>query len=399
MTESKNAMTAMNDGAFREQLQERRDKIDRASSQARKNFPVNDFARRLHPDRQYMKISKVTELEPGTKSFRFVPDPARGTDHCAPFIAGQYLDIYITINGMTVSRPYSISSSPKESEEGFYELTIKYVEDGLVSRYVLDNWKEGDEVELSGPEGSFYYSPLRDAQTVICLAGGSGITPFLSLAQAIVDGYEDFNMILLYGSRSVEHILYKEKFDALEKASDKIKVVHVLSDEEREGYEHGFITADLIRKYAPSGDYSLFICGPQQMYRFVDREIEKLGLQRKFVRHELFGEVHEPAKMEDYPGTDMPEVKITVSIRAMRKTVTGSVNDSIMQTLEKNGISVPASCRSGECGFCRSQLVSGDVYVPKAVDGRRLADLKFGGIHPCVTFPLSDLEIVVPYAK
>lgn len=396
MTESKSVMS---DGAFREQLQERRDRIDSASSQARKSFPVNDFARRLHPVRQYMKIAKVTELEPGTKCFRFVPDPARGTDQCAPFIAGQYLDVYITINGMTVSRPYSISSSPKEAEEGFYELTIKYVEDGLVSRYVLDNWKEGDEVELSGPEGSFFYSPLRDARTVVCLAGGSGITPFLSLAQAIADGYEDFQMILLYGSRAEDQILYKDKFDELEKASDKIKVVHLLSDEEKAGYEHGFITADLIRKYAPSGEYSVFVCGPQQMYRFVDKEIEKLGLQRKFVRHELFGEIHGPAGMEDYPGTDMPEVKITVSIRDMRKTVTGSVNDSVMQTLEKNGISVPASCRSGECGFCRSQLVSGDVYVPKAVDGRRLADIKFGGIHPCVTFPLSDLEIIVPYAK
>ncbi|WP_417027108.1 FAD-binding oxidoreductase [Baileyella intestinalis] len=396
MTESKRVM---NDGAFREQLQERRDRIDSASTKIRKTFPVNDFARRLHPVRQYMKISKIMELEPGTKCFRFVPDKARGTDRCAPFIAGQYLDVYITINGMMVSRPYSISSSPKEAEEGFYELTIKYVEDGLVSRYVLDNWKEGDEVELSGPEGSFFYSLLRDARTVVCLAGGSGITPFLSLAQAIADGYEDFNMVLLYGSRSEDHILYKDKFDSLEKASDKIKVVHVLSDEEKEGFEHGFITADMIRKYSPSGEYSVFICGPQQMYRFVDREIEKLGLQRKFVRHELFGEIHEPAGMEDYPGANMPEVKITVSVRDMRKTVTGSVNDSIMQIMEKNGIAVPASCRSGECGFCRSQLISGDVYVPKAVDGRRLADFKFGGIHPCVTFPLSDLEIIVPYAK
>ena len=361
--------------------------------------PVNRLAKRLHPDRQYMKIAQVTELAPDTKRFRFVPDPARGTTECAPFLAGQYLNIHLTINGMPVNRAYSISSSPKNAREGYYELTLKYVQDGLVSRYVLDNWKEGDEVELSGPAGTFYYSPLRDAKTVVCLAGGSGITPFLSLANAIADGDEDFRMILLYGSRTEDAILYKAEFDRLAK-DDRIQVVHVLSDEEKPGFEHGFISADLIREYTPAGEpYSVFVCGPQGMYRFVDQEIEKLGLARKYVRHELFGEVHDARTQDGYPGTDLTTVKITVSIRDTTRTVTGSVYDTILQTLEKNGITVPTSCRSGECGFCHSVLKSGQVYVPKAIDGRRLADLKFGGIHPCATFPLSDLEIIVPADK
>lgn len=379
---------------------ERAARIDAASTAAIPQLnPVNRLAKRLHPDRQYMKIAQVTELAPDTKRFRFVPDPARGTTECAPFLAGQYLNIHLTINGMPANRAYSISSSPKNAREGYYELTLKYVQDGLVSRYVLDNWKEGDEVELSGPAGTFYYSPLRDAKTVVCLAGGSGITPFLSLANAIADGDEDFRMILLYGSRTEDAILYKAEFDRLAK-DDRIQVVHVLSDEEKPGFEHGFISADLIREYAPAGEpYSVFVCGPQGMYRFVDREIEKLGLARKYVRHELFGEVHDARTQDGYPGTDLTTVKITVSIRDTTRTVTGSVYDTILQTLEKNGITVPTSCRSGECGFCHSVLKSGQVYVPKAIDGRRLADLKFGGIHPCATFPLSDLEIIVPADK
>lgn len=379
---------------------ERAARIDAASTAAIPQLnPVNRLAKRLHPDRQYMRIAQVTELAPDTKRFRFVPDPARGTTECAPFIAGQYLNIHLTINGMPVNRAYSISSSPKNAREGYYELTLKYVQDGLVSRYVLDNWKEGDEVELSGPAGTFYYSPLRDAKTVVCLAGGSGITPFLSLANAIADGDEDFRMILLYGSRTEDAILYRAEFDRLAK-DDRIDVIHVLSDEEKPGFEHGFISADLIRKYAPTEEpYSVFVCGPQGMYRFVDKEIEKLGLARKYVRHELFGEVHDARTQEGYPGTDLTTVKITVSIRDTTRTVTGSVYDTILQTLEKNGITVPTSCRSGECGFCHSVLKSGQVYVPKAIDGRRLADLKFGGIHPCATFPLSDLEIIVPADK
>lgn len=385
--------------AFNAHAAERQAKIEQASAAAPQMNPVNVLAKRLHPNRQYMKIAKVTELAPDTKCFRFVPDPARGTTECAPFLAGQYLDLYVDVDGRRVNRAYSISSSPRDAREGFYELTLKYVQGGLVSRYVLDNWKEGDEVELSGPAGNFYYTALRDAKTVLCLAGGSGITPFLSLANAIVDGDEDFRMVLLYGSRTEGDILYKAEFDRLAQDA-RIQVVHVLSDEEKAGYEHGFINAELIQKYAPAGEpYSVFICGPQAMYRFVDKEIEKLGLIRKYVRHELFGEVHNAAAQADYPGAEQGSVKITVSIRDVTRTVTGSVNDTILQTLEKNGITVPASCRSGECGFCHSLLKSGKVYVPKAIDGRRLADLKFGGIHPCATFPLTDLELIVPADK
>ena len=389
----------LNPNTFHENLEERIRLIDAASPEIKDDFYLNRMAKVFHPDRQYMKIETVTELEKDTKIFRFVPDPNRGTTRCAPFLAGQYLNIYLDIEGMKVNRAYSISSSPQNAKDGFYELTIKYVQGGLVSRYVLDNWKEGDEVELSAPAGNFYYQELRDAKTVICLAGGSGITPFRSMAKAIADGDESFNLVLLYGSRSEDQIIFKDEFDVLGQ-NEKIKVVHVLSDEEKEGFEHGFITAELIQKYAPKEEaYSLFVCGPQAMYDFAKSEIAKLGLAKKYVRFELSGELYDASSIEGYPGCDQSTVKITVSIRDMTRTVTGNANDTILQTFERNGISVPTSCRSGECGFCHSVVNSGKYYVPKDVDGRRLADLKFGGIHPCVTFPLSDIEIIVPADK
>lgn len=389
----------LNPNTFHENLEERIRLIDAASPEIKDDFYLNRMAKVFHPDRQYMKIETVTELEKDTKIFRFVPDPNRGTTRCAPFLAGQYLNIYLDIEGMKVNRAYSISSSPQNAKDGFYELTIKYVQGGLVSRYVLDNWKEGDEVELSAPAGNFYYQELRDAKTVICLAGGSGITPFRSMAKAIADGDESFNLVLLYGSRSEDQIIFKDEFDVLGQ-NEKIKVVHVLSDEEKEGFEHGFITAELIQKYAPKEEaYSVFVCGPQAMYDFAKSEIAKLGLAKKYVRFELSGELYDASSIEGYPGCDQSTVKITVSIRDMTRTVTGNANDTILQTLERNGISVPTSCRSGECGFCHSVVNSGKYYVPKDVDGRRLADLKFGGIHPCVTFPLSDIEIIVPADK
>lgn len=365
-----------------------------------KTYAVNELAKRLHPACQHLTVTAVQELDQGCKRFELRPDSIRGTTECAYFAAGQYLTVFLNIDGMPITRAYSISSSPKEALEGFYALTIKYVEGGLASRYILDNWTVGTQVDVSAPAGTFEYIPLRDARHVIAVAGGSGITPFLSIAKAIADGDEDFEMTLLYGSRTADSILYRTEFDSLEAKCEKLKVVHVLSHEEREGYEHGFVNAELIKKYAPSNEpYSVFLCGPQQMYRFVDQELEKLGLERKYIRHELFGEFHNPSQEADYPADAPGTVKITVTIRGEQQTITGSANDSILQTLERHGIAVPARCRSGECGWCHSYLASGKVYVPKELDGRRLADYKFGYIHPCCTFPLSDIEIEVPASK
>ncbi|MBQ4627402.1 MAG: 2Fe-2S iron-sulfur cluster binding domain-containing protein [Clostridia bacterium] len=361
------------------------------------------IAKALHPKRQYLKVASVVDMAEDCKSYTLVPNPEKGTKELAYFGAGKYLTVFENINGMPVTRAYSISSSPKDSLEGKYVLTIKLVDGGLVSRYIFDTWAVGSEVEVSAPSGNFEYQPIRDAKKVICLAGGSGITPFVSMANAVADGDEDFEMTLLYGSRNYDNIIFRSELDALEKKCSKIKVVHVLSDDADkniDGVEHGFITAELIKKYAPENEpYSVFLCGPVQMYEFVDRELEKLGLPKKYIRHEMFGEFHNPATQPDYPAGVPEKVKITVTIQDKTYIIFGNSADSVMQTIEKNGLAVPARCRSGECGFCHSHLISGEVYVPKHLEYRRLADYKFGCIHPCCSFPLTDLEINVPAAK
>ncbi len=360
------------------------------------------LAKALHPKCQYLKVAEIINRSEDTKSFVLVPDTEKGTKELAYFGAGKYLTVFETIDGMPITRAYSISSSPKDSLNGKYVLTIKLVDSGLMSQYIFDKWTVGTEVKVSAPSGNFEYQPLRDAKTVLCLAGGSGITPFVSMANAICDGDEDFNLILLYGSRNYDNILFREELNELEKKSDKIKVIHVLSDDSNsyENTEKGFITAELIKKYAPQDEeYSIFICGPQQMYDFLDKELEKLALPKKFIRHEMFGEFHNPATQSDYPQGVPETVKIKVKIQDNVYEIEGSSNDSVMQILEKSKLSVPARCRSGECGFCHSHLLKGKVYVPKHLEYRRLADYKFNCFHPCCSFPLTDLEIEVPIAK
>ena len=364
------------------------------------SYVPNQIANALHPGTQYLKVAKIEEEAGNAKRYYLVPNEEKGTKALAWFSAGQYLSITLKIGNMTLTRPYSIASSPREALAGTYLLTIQKVDGGLASQFIHDNWQVGTEVTASEPLGNFTYEPLRDAATVVGVVGGSSITPFRSLAMAIADGDEDCDLILLYGSRTLADTMFQEDLKALEAKCPRIKLVNILSDEQPEGYEHGFITAELIKKYAPQGEYSLFVCGPQVMRNFVDKEIATLGLRKKFIRNELFGEYFGPAKEADYPANVAPAFRVTVRIAGKEQTITASSDVSLLRSLEAAGIAAPAHCRSGECGWCHSRLVSGEVYTPKSVDGRREADFLYGYIHPCCAFPLSDLTIeVAPVAK
>jgi ferredoxin-NADP reductase len=344
-----------------------------------------------------MKISAKKNLTADTVEYTLIADTEKGGKRPAYFRAGQYVSVLVDTGRQKVRRPYSLASSPKEAREGVYRIAVKRVTDGFASLYILDNYKAGDFVEVSAPEGTFCYEPMRDHKTVVGLAGGSGITPFMSMARSITEGTSDFELILLYGCRTEKDILYRAEFDAMAAECKKIRVVYVMSDEDAKDCEKGFITAELINKYAPRS-YSVFVCGPLAMYRFVSREIVKLGLRPKDIRFELFGETKNPAACEGYPAKLEKEVFAlkVITHKGEYKTECRAA-ESLVLAMERAGIPAPTRCRSGECGYCRSKLVSGKVFTPPDADGRRMADKKFGYIHPCAAFPLSDVVIELPF--
>ena len=359
-------------------------------------YPADRLMRALHPEWQYAKIAKAESHGKDAKSFFLIPDRDKGTEKFAWFSAGQYVCVYLAIGGSRLLRPYSICSAPADALNGSYVLTVKRAENGFASDYILDNWTEGGSVTLTGPEGSFTYEPLRDARNIIGIAGGSGITPFYSLACAIAGGTEDCSLTLLYGSRRADDILLKEKLEEAAAKTDKVKVVHVLSDEQVPGYEHGFITAELIKKYAPPGDFSIFLSGPQAMHNFCDRQIAALGIPARLVRHELSGECKEPSAQPDYPGVQDKRFTLKVKIRDKEQDIPCVTGETLLKAMERAGIAAPSRCRSGGCGFCHAKLLKGEVFVPAAFDKRRLADVTFNHIHTCITFPLGDIAIEVP---
>jgi len=359
------------------------------------DIPLNQKAAARHPNEQVFVIEKIIERSADTKSY--ILRRKDGQDP-AFFRAGQYVVVRQYIDDKLIARPISLASGPAATlNGGTYELAVKTVPDGFVSKYINSTWKEGDEVRTSGPQGTFFYEIYRDAKKVIACAGGSGITPVLSLAYAIADGDEDFEMTVLYGSRTKEDILFADEFAEIQAKTDKVKVVNVLSDEEAEGCEHGFITAELIKKYAGDEEYSIFAAGPQAMYNFLDGEVEKLGLAQKFYRKELFGTPKEPWNLPGYPQEAKDKIfNVHIKMCSKEFDIPCNANETILVAFERAGIAGPNRCRGGICGWCRSKLLSGEVFVPEQVDGRREADKVYGYIHPCASYAVSDLSLDVP---
>ena len=139
------------------------------------------------------------------------------------------------------------------------------------------------------------------------------------------------------------------------------------------------------------------MCGPEAMYRFAEKEIATLGLERKFVRRELLGVTKNVAALPGYPQEAAGKTfNLTVILGAEKYEIKAEAAEPVLVAVEKAGIPAPSRCRSGECGWCRSKLVSGTVFTPGETDGRRYTDKEQGYIHPCASFPTSDLVISVP---
>jgi len=344
---------------------------------------------RLHPARIRLRVAKIIDETSSTKTLRLVPEDG----YLPPFLAGQYIALFIDTGEIQTARPYSISSPPNQT--GYYDITIRRVEGGLVSNYLLDEVKTGDRLESSGPAGNFYHNPVFHDRTMVCLAGGSGITPFMSMIREVAECGLDRTIYLIYGNRNLHDAIFHDELQAMSSRFENIIYLPVIENPPG-GYEgrSGFITADLIGKTIDDlSDKTFYLCGPQGMYEFCLPELDKLGIAKRKIRKEVYGA---PVNIWDYPGWP-EEVKsdqvFTVSMDG-GVTMEARAGEPLILALEKAGILIPSLCRSGECSMCRVKVLSGKVFQPAGVPVRK-SDRKYGYVHSCVSYPLEDLEIII----
>jgi len=344
---------------------------------------------RLHPTRLTLRVIDIFEETSSTKTLRLVSE----NNPLPPFQAGQYIALFLEIGGIKTTRPYSISSPPNQT--GYYELTVRRVENGLASNYLLDNVKRGKILESSGPAGNFYYNPVFHDNTLVFIAGGSGITPFVSIIREVVECGLDRTIHLFYGNRNLDDAPFHEWFRDI---SDRHENIHYLPviETPQDDYEGltGFITGDIIKDaLVDPSDKTFYLCGPQAMYDFCIPEIEKLGIPGRKIRKEMYGV---PVNIFDDPGwpQDVKEDDLfTIKVRGS-DSMQARAGEPLLVALEKNGIMVPSLCRSGECSMCRVKLLSGKVFQPAGVLLRE-SDRRYGYIHSCASYPLEDLEILI----
>lgn len=373
----------------------RREKFQNASPECRQQDPIRALADALHPGEMKLRLVAVRDASPTARTFRFQPVEGQ----LPVFQSGQYASFRLKIEKSILTRPYSISSAPWEAlgENGFFEITVRRNRSYLVPDYLFDQVKVGDVLDGSLAFGSFYWEPLRDSKNIVALAGGSGIAPFHSMAKEIAYGkMKDCRLTILYGSMKANDIVLKDELDRIAADCDRVKIVHVLSDEPDWPGEKGFLSREIIEKYA-GDDPTYFFCGPFPMYRFVAKTMEEMSVARRRFRCDVINNPADVTLLPGYPeGAEERTYQITVLRGVQQDVITASGRESVAVALERAAIAVDTHCRNGECGFCRSQLVSGDVFVSPLGDGRRLMDKEMGWFHPCSSWPLSDLTIRIP---
>jgi len=350
---------------------------------------VNQQISLLHPNRITLRLSEIIDETPAVRTLRFVsPD-----GYLPPFLAGQYIALFLDVGGVRTSRPYSISSPPNQT--GYYDITVRRVEGGRVSNYLLDEVGRGDIMETSGPSGHFYFNPVFHDRTLVCVAGGSGITPFMSMIRETVECGLSRTFYLLYGNQTLDEAIFHDELTRISERFENIRYVPVI-----EGPPHGYhgaiglITGGLIREIVGDpGRKTYYLCGPRGMYDFCVPELQRLGIPPRKIRKEAYGP---PANIWEDPGWPeevRPDDEFRVSV-AGADPIRARAGAPLLTALEGAGLRVPSLCRSGECSMCRVKIVSGKVFQPAGVPVRK-SDRQFGYVHACVSYPLEDLEILL----
>ena len=169
---------------------------------------VDKIVARIHPEKMHLRLSEIIDESPSAQTMRFI----REDSALPPFRAGQYVNLHVEIDGVLTSRPYSISSAPGLDH---IDLTIRRKQDGFISNYLLDHASVGERFVSSGPAGHFYYEPLIDRGELVFIAGGSGITPFMSILLDFEARGWPIKTHLIYGSRVLDDEIFKNRLDGL----------------------------------------------------------------------------------------------------------------------------------------------------------------------------------------
>jgi ring-1,2-phenylacetyl-CoA epoxidase subunit PaaE len=345
--------------------------------------------------------STVKETEDATTFYLEIPENLKDL---YAYTAGQYLTFRIFEGTEEVRRSYSLCTYQNtDAQPG---VTVKRVDMGKMSNYMNTNLKAGDEIEVTPPFGKFTVVPdaNRSAHYVL-FAGGSGITPCMGIAKAVLNDEPNSQVSLVYANRNPDSVIFKSQLAEMEKKfSGRFKVIHNYDQAPLTWFGlKGYLTEDKVvnilhQKIGGSfTDYNFYICGPSPMMDIVKKGLTKAGVHSGNVHNEFFGapvsekKAEEPAEEAAFDGTS----KVTVNVYGRTSTITVDKNTTILKAAMKNGIDPPYSCTVGVCTTCRAKMHKGKVHMLER-EGLTDEEIEEGYVLTCQSVPRSS-EIELTY--
>lgn len=346
-----------------------------------------------------MKLSIVEKSfpTPDSVTLRFKTDNT--LDHYKP---GQHGVFTFNVNGENITRTYSFHTVSGFDADP--SITIRAVENGVVSTFVLSN--ETEKVELEKVTGSFYVEPSDGTQRhLVMFAAGSGITPIMAMIRAILLNERRSSISLIYSNRDLESIIFRGELAQLESEfPQRLKVIHVLTRETNIPADfpvfcRGRLSRLVVRKLLKAIQAQIthatefYLCGPFQFMELIRESLSSLNIDSAQIHQENFF-IPETSGTKLDISTLLPR-EVIIKLADEEKLLFVDAGNSILQAALRSDIKITYSCTEGQCGMCRALLLSGEVKLRKN-HVLTEEELKHGEILLCQGFPVSDNVSVRP---
>jgi len=329
-----------------------------------------------------LEIARIFDETPDVKTFRFVA-PGGGP---LPFqhVAGQYLNLKLTIDGRRVNRSYTIASSPTRG--AYCEISVKRAANGYGSKHLHDTWREGARVQVSAPAGKFFFAG-HEAERVVLVAGGIGITPMMSVIRSLTDRGWKGEMYLLYSVKAPGDVAFRDELAYLQARFANLHVKLVVTS------ESGHITRELVEGFVPGlARGPVMLCGPDPMMTAMRALFVAIGVPDAEIHQEAF--ISTPPLPPGAPADEpkQPGEACAVQFQRAGKTAEATPEVTLLELAEDAGVAIPFECRSGICGQCKTRVISGDVTM-EVQDALTAGDRQRGLVLACQARAVRDLVV------
>jgi ring-1,2-phenylacetyl-CoA epoxidase subunit PaaE len=347
---------------------------------------------------------RVRAIEPDTEEAVIVSFdvPADLRDVFA-FNQGQYLTLRTEVDGADLRRSYSICAG---IDDGELRVAVRKVAGGVFSNWINQRLQPGDAVQVMPPQGRFFVPLDPSAQRhYLGVAGGSGITPILSIMKTVLGREPQARFTLIYANRAAKSTMFKEEIEDLKnRYMARLSLHHVFSGEDTElPLNSGVMNRDkvglfLVRLVDAKRIDHAFVCGPYQMNDEAEAALLAAGVGEERIHIERFGVAPQgqqagAVEHEAKPG-DAERARIVIIRDGLKREFEFSKDDpSILDAASTAGLEVPFSCTSGVCGTCRAKLIEGQVRMTRnfALDKAEVAN---GFVLTCQSHPLTDRVVL-----